>query len=198
MTSQRPEQTPKPRLLVGVSGSVDIMLLPRYLMAIKANMECTLTVLMTPNATTFLPASTVALYADRVISGEKPEDWPTDKPSRIVADHDLLAVMPATANTLATCAQGGATNRLSTVILAATFPVLFFPVMGAVMWKKPAVQRNVAQLREDGYSVFEPVWHENYDAALQKMVGHPSLPDEPTLIEQLRASLEERHAVSGA
>ncbi|NWO05709.1 MAG: flavoprotein, partial [Alteromonadaceae bacterium] len=130
MTPELSKLTLKPRLLVGVSGSVDIMLLPRYLMAIKANIDCTLTVLMTPNATSFLPASTVALYADRVISGERPEDWPTDKPSRIVADHDLLTVLPATAATLATAAQGGATNRLTTVILAATFPVLFFPVMG--------------------------------------------------------------------
>ena len=191
MTPELSKRTLKPRLLVGVSGSVDIMLLPRYLMAIKANIDCTLTVLMTPNATSFLPASTVALYADRVISGERPEDWPTDKPSRIVADHDLLAVLPATAATLATAAQGGATNRLTTVILAATFPVLFFPVMGAVMWEKLAVQRNVSQLREDGYQVLDPVWHENYDAALQEKVGHPSLPDEQTLVARLRACLEQ-------
>ncbi|WP_323864438.1 hypothetical protein [Xenorhabdus cabanillasii] len=40
--------------------------------------------MMTNSATTFLPAETVALYADRVINGEKPQDWPTDKPSRMV------------------------------------------------------------------------------------------------------------------
>lgn len=180
----------KPRILIGVSGSIDTMLLPSYLSAIKANLDCTLTVIMTPSATTFLPPTTLAIYADRVISGEKPEDWPTDKPSRIVADHDLLAVMPATANTLATAAQGGAPNRLATVILAANFPILFFPVMGAAMWEKPAVRRNVAQLREDGYQVFEPVWHEHFDAQFQTMVGHPSLPDKHTLINHLKEHLE--------
>ncbi|OTA18270.1 pantothenate metabolism flavoprotein [Xenorhabdus vietnamensis] len=181
----------KPRILIGATGSVDISLLPKYLSAIKAAIDCTLTVLMTNNATTFLPASTIALYADRVISGEMPQDWPTDKPSRIVADHDLMAVLPATAHTIATVACGGAPNRLTTVILASTFPVLFFPVMGSVMWGKNATRRNISQLRDDGYHVIEPVWHENFDASLQRIVGHPSLPDTGTVISLLKQHLPE-------
>ncbi|WP_018691946.1 flavoprotein [Algicola sagamiensis] len=188
MNEEKTQQ--KPRILIGVTGSVDIALLPRYLMAIKSNINCTLTVLMTPNAGTFIPPETLALYADRVISGENPKDWPTDKPSRIVADHDIVAVMPATANTLSTVAHGGATNRLTTVIMAAGYSVLFFPVMGAVMWEKPAVKRNIAQLKEDGYHVIEPLWHENFDASLQKMVGHPSLPEPETVIALIRDHLK--------
>ncbi|MDC9613505.1 flavoprotein [Xenorhabdus khoisanae] len=179
----------KPRILIGATGSVDITLLPKYLSAIKATIDCTLTVLMTNSATTFLPASTVALYADRVISGESPHDWPTDKPSRIVADHDVMAILPATANTMAAVAQGAAPNRLTTVVLASTFPVLFFPVMGSVMWEKKATLRNIAQLQEDGYFVIDPVWHENFDASLQRMVGHPSLPDIEAVISLLKQHL---------
>ncbi|KMJ47043.1 flavoprotein [Xenorhabdus khoisanae] len=179
----------KSRILIGATGSVDIALLPKYLSAIKATIDCTLTVLMTNSATTFLPASTVALYADRVISGESPHDWPTDKPSRIVADHDVMAILPATANTMAAVAQGAAPNRLTTVVLASTFPVLFFPVMGSVMWEKKATLRNIAQLQEDGYFVIDPVWHENFDASLQRMVGHPSLPDIETVISLLKQHL---------
>ncbi|MEQ1964149.1 flavoprotein [Xenorhabdus khoisanae] len=179
----------KPRILIGATGSVDITLLPKYLSAIKATIDCTLTVLMTNSATTFLPASTVALYADRVISGESPHDWSTDKPSRIVADHDVMAILPATANTMAAVAQGAAPNRLTTVVLASTFPVLFFPVMGSVMWEKKATLRNIAQLQEDDYFVIDPVWHENFDASLQRMVGHPSLPDIETVISLLKQHL---------
>ncbi|KDM89825.1 flavoprotein [Photobacterium galatheae] len=186
---QQVNQEKKPRILIGASGSVDIMLLPRYLQVIKSAIDCELTVLMTPTAETFIPASSMALYCDRVIAGERPGDWPTDKPSRIVADHDVLMVMPATANTLATAAHGGATNRLTTVILAADFPVYFLPVMGSVMWKKPAVERNVRQLREDGYVVVEPVWHENFDASLQRMVGHPSLPAPEVVAELVQQAL---------
>ncbi|WP_340622299.1 flavoprotein [Xenorhabdus siamensis] len=179
----------KPRILIGATGSIDITLLPKYLLAIKTTIDCTLTVLMTNSATTFLPAETVALYADRVISGEKPQDWPTDKPSRIVADHNIMAILPATANTMAAVAHGSAPNRLTTVILASTFPVLFFPVMGSAMWEKKATRRNIAQLQEDGYFVIDPVWHENFDASLQRMVGHPSLPDIETVIGLLKKFL---------
>ncbi|QEL54110.1 flavoprotein [Chromobacterium paludis] len=185
----KPATEGRRRILLGACGSVDILTLPRYLSAIKTGIDCELTVLMTSSAQAFLPAASVGLYADRVIAGERPEDWPTDKPSRIVADHDLLVVLPATAHMLGTAAQGAAPNRLATVILASNFPVLFFPVMGAVMWEKPAVQRNVRQLREDGYQVVEPVWHENYDVSLGRMVGHPSLPLPEQAVELMRANL---------
>jgi phosphopantothenoylcysteine decarboxylase/phosphopantothenate--cysteine ligase len=170
------QSSSKPRILIGVSGSLDSTLLPSYLRAIKDRLDCTLTVLMTPNATNFLKVESVALFADRVISGESPKDWPTDKPGIIAAENDLLAVLPATANTLAGVANGTALNRLTTVILVATFPVLFFPVMGGPMWQKPAVRRNVARIREDGYEVFDPVWVDHYDPILKHNHGHFSLP----------------------
>lgn len=179
----------KARILVGATGSVDITLLPEYLRTIKANIDCTLTVLMTKTAETFMHSETMSLFADRVISGESPKDWPTDKPSKLVADHDIIAVLPATANILADAATGSAPNRLTTIILTAEYPILFFPVMGAVMWKKAAVQRNVDQLRSDGYQVVEPVWHENYDVAMQRMVGHPSMPKPEDVVAILRDSL---------
>ncbi|MFT2788944.1 flavoprotein [Serratia sp. T13T92] len=181
--------TEKKRILIGATGSVDITYLPEYLKAIKKNINCSLTVLMTRQAEQFIPEETLGLWADRVIAGEKPADWPSDKPSKIVADHDIMAVLPATANTLASVAQGAAPNRLTTVVLAADFPVLFFPVMGAVMWEKAAVRRNVNQLREDGYEMIQPVWHENYDTALQRMVGHPSLPSVDEVVKLLTARL---------
>nr|WP_244922641.1 flavoprotein [Xenorhabdus cabanillasii] len=37
---------------------------------------------------------------------------------------------------MAAVAHGTAPNRLTTVILSSTFPVLFFPVMGNAMWEK--------------------------------------------------------------
>ncbi len=175
----------KKRILIGATGSVDITLLPAYLRAIKTEIDCSLTVMVTYQATKFIPAETLRLWADRVIAGESPQDWPTDKPSKIVSDHDILLVLPATANTLADVAQGAAPNRLSTVILASTFPVIFYPVMGAAMWNKAAVQRNISQLRQDGYEVKEPEWHENYDTALGKMVGHPSLPSSDVVVNLL-------------
>lgn len=195
------EKHTKPRILIGVTGSLDSTLLPYYLRAIKDNLDCTLTVLMTPNATNFLKAESIALYVDRVVSGERPQDWPTDKPGRIVAEHDLMLVLPCTANTLASVANGFSGNRLTTVILAATFPVLFFPVMGGPMWVKTAVRRNVAQMREDGYEVFEPVWRDHFDPLLERIHGHHSLPSPEQVLaiirERLPDSCRQRLALTG-
>lgn len=151
-------------------------MLPTYLAALREQIGGTYTVLMTHTAATFLPPHTVALSAERVISGESPSDWPTDKPSRLVADHDILVVLPATANILSQAATGAAPDRLSTVILASTFPVIFFPHMGSAMWDKPATKRNIAQLREDGYHVAEPVMHGTYDVSMRRFLHHPALP----------------------
>ncbi|WP_186395671.1 flavoprotein [Stappia sp. TSB10GB4] len=180
---------PAPRLLVGVSGSLDSTLLPGYLRAIREAMACSITALLTPTATKFINPASTALFVDRLICGDDPKDWPTDKPGRIVLDHDLLIVLPATANTLSAVANGSSLNRLTTVILAATFPVAFFPVMGGPMWEKPAVRRNVARMREDGYAVIEPVWREHFDPLMDKMHGHFSLPDPDDVVAVVRGLL---------
>lgn len=62
----------------------------------------------------------------------------------------LVCVAPATANLLAKMAHGSADDLLSTLLLSFTGPVLLAPAMNCEMWAKPAVARNVAQLREDG------------------------------------------------
>ncbi|MBE8520939.1 flavoprotein [Amycolatopsis sp. H6(2020)] len=166
----------EPRVLVGATGSIAVTNLPLYLAEMRARLGGTYTVLMTHTATLFLPPQTVAMHADRVISGESPADWPTDKPSRVAADHDIVVVLPATANMLAAVAAGAAPNRLATVILSVRCPVVFLPSMGAAMWEKPAVQRNVAQVREDGHHVPEPVWHDSYDVGTATMSNHPTMP----------------------
>lgn len=175
----------KPRILIGVCGSLDSTMLPNYLRAIKDRIDCHVTVLLTPNATNFLKPEVIALFADRVVAGDRPQDWTTDKPGRLAAEHDLMLVLPTTANTLGSVAHGLAGNRLTTVVLAATFPVLFFPVMGGPMWAKPSVRRNVEQLREDGYEVVEPVWVEHFDPLLGRNHGHHSLPSPEQVLELL-------------
>lgn len=175
MTNDPGDSRP-PRLLIGVTGSVAAINLPGYLAEFRDQFRGPLTVLMTHTAEKFLPATTVALLADRVVRGEEPADWPADKPSKLAAEHDILVVLPATANILAAAATGAAPNRLTTIILSATFPVVYFPSMGAAMWNKPAVQRNVTRIRADGGHIPEPIWHDNYDVGLGRMSNHPTVP----------------------
>jgi phosphopantothenoylcysteine decarboxylase len=69
---------------------------------------------------------------------------------------ELLCVAPATANILAKAALGLADDLLSTLLLAFGGSVVMAPAMNCVMWQKPAVQRNVAQLRADGIMLVDP------------------------------------------
>jgi phosphopantothenoylcysteine decarboxylase len=69
---------------------------------------------------------------------------------------ELFCIAPATANILAKAACGLADDLVSTVLLAFDGPVIIAPAMNCEMWRKPAVQRNVAQLRADGIAFVDP------------------------------------------
>ncbi|MEU3372263.1 flavoprotein [Streptomyces sp. NPDC006711] len=185
-----PEKTGK-RILIGATGSIAVTGLSSYIEAMRRRIAgSTFTVLLTHTAASFVSPDSLALFAERVVYGDSPAHWPTDKPSRLAGDHDILAVLPATAHTLAAAAGGAAPNRVMTVALSVDYPVVYFPVMGAKMWQKPAVQRNIARIREDGGLVNEPEWHDGFDPTTGTASHHPGLPAPDavaTVIDELLA-----------
>ena len=70
---------------------------------------------------------------------------------------DAIVVAPATMNVLARAAQGFADDALLATIACARGAVLYAPAMHTRMWERPATQRNVARLREDGAAFVGPV-----------------------------------------
>ena len=93
--------------------------------------------------------SPVAL--DRAVKGWLEEDLPS-----FDVGGDVVGTSIAQANFLAKSANGIADDLLSTLVLTATCPVLLAPAMNSDMWSKPAVKRNVARLREDGFHFIDP------------------------------------------
>lgn len=69
---------------------------------------------------------------------------------------DLMVIVPATANIMAKAAHGIADDLLSSVILAADSPVMYFPAMNTRMWENPVTRENVAKLRSLGHEVIDP------------------------------------------
>lgn len=59
---------------------------------------------------------------------------------------DVLAILPASANTMACMAHGLAPNALTSLYLAYRGSVLIFPAMHGDMWAHPATQANAATL----------------------------------------------------
>jgi phosphopantothenoylcysteine decarboxylase / phosphopantothenate---cysteine ligase len=69
---------------------------------------------------------------------------------------DLIIIAPATANFIGKAANGIADDLLTTVVMAASCPVLIAPSMNSVMWDNPAVRSNVEKLKERGFLFVGP------------------------------------------
>lgn len=69
---------------------------------------------------------------------------------------DAIVIAPASADFMASLAQGRAGDLLATLCLARECPLAVAPAMNRQMWENPATQRNVRQLREDGIELLGP------------------------------------------
>jgi phosphopantothenoylcysteine decarboxylase / phosphopantothenate---cysteine ligase len=75
---------------------------------------------------------------------------------RLGRQADLILVAPATAHLIARAAQGLADDFLTTLLLAATAPVLMAPAMNDEMFARAETQANLARLRERGVILVGP------------------------------------------
>ena len=94
---------------------------------------------------------------------------------------DALVLAPATANLIGKLAAGIGDDLLTTVLLAATKPVLVCPAMNEHMWANPAVQENLAKLKARGFQVMEP----EAGSLACGAVGLGRLPEPETMVEAL-------------
>jgi hypothetical protein len=103
-------------------------------------------------------------------------------------DVDLVLVYPASVNIIGKVANGIADELISATILATEAPVVFMPIANAAMIEHPAVVRNIARLREDGYTVVSSL--DAMEVATREGLEDFTGPFPiPTLLMQLRAAL---------
>lgn len=174
------------RLLVGVSGSIAVLSLPSYLVALRTTLATEVRVIMTATAASLLPPSTVALLCDGVFLDDR---LPSEKgPGHMELARwcDLFVVLPTTANVVGQAANGLATNLLTTTILASPRPVVFCPNVTQEMWNKAAVQRNVRTLRDDGHIVMAPELALAYEVDSGELRESWIIPEPEAFVERLR------------
>jgi len=141
-------------LLVGVTGGIaaykTAALVSRLVQA-----GAGVRVVMTHSATQLVGSKTFEALTGRPVLLDLfgPGAHPHIEPAEIA---ELFCIAPATANILSKAAHGLADDLLSTLLLSFHGPVLMAPAMNCHMWEKPAVQRNVQQLRADGVILVEP------------------------------------------
>ena len=144
-------------ILLGISGGIAAYKaaeLTRRLVESGAEVQ----VVMTDAAKAFISPLTM-----QAVSGRPVRDTLLDPAAEAGMGHielgrwaDLVLVAPASADFIAKLAGGMAGDLLSTVCLATSAPVYLAPAMNQAMWRKPATQRNIVTLENDGIIIVGP------------------------------------------
>jgi phosphopantothenoylcysteine decarboxylase len=147
------------KVLLGVTGSVAATLGMKLVDAFVGDDVRVVATAAATRFTDFHPRATVLTEKD---------EWPRPSRWKKVGDPilhielrewmDVLVIAPLSANSLGKMANGICDNLLMSVWLASgRKPVIVAPAMNTQMWLHPAVQKNVASLKEMGVLVVEPV-----------------------------------------
>ena len=144
-------------IVIGISGSIaayKIASLIRLLRKAEANVQ----VVMTSEAVEFIAPLTLSTLSNNPVLvdyyNQKTGEW--NNHVHIAEQADLILIAPATANTIAKCAQGLCDNLLLAVYLSAKSKVFFAPAMDLDMWKHPAVKNNIKLLKSYGHEIIPP------------------------------------------
>jgi phosphopantothenoylcysteine decarboxylase/phosphopantothenate--cysteine ligase len=157
------------RILLGVTGGISAYKAVEVVrLATKAGHS--VRVVQTPASLNFVERATFeGITGSPVLVDEFEPDpargaFPGDEPPahapishlELVRRADVLAVVPASANTIAKLAHGLADNMLTSAALASTAPLVVAPAMNDKMWRHAATRANVRTLRERGAVIVPP------------------------------------------
>jgi phosphopantothenoylcysteine decarboxylase/phosphopantothenate--cysteine ligase len=187
-------QLPARHVLIGVAGSIASVTVPQSILWLRHELGVDVRVLMTRQAATMVTPRALAVASGSPVALDEATDYtdPVVRHMELTRWADLMLILPASANLLAKAAHGIADDLLTTCIIASSSPVVFVPGMNEVMWRKPAVQRNVATLEADGYGVVAPV------EGLAVSDGRPTvgaMPEIDAIVEWVTRFLNERNGM---
>ncbi len=144
-------------IFVGVTGGIAAYK-TADLVSQLVQREAKVSVVMTESAQKFIGATTFEALTGRPVNSGlfAPQEHFQGEHIGLARRAELLVIAPTTASTMARLAHGMSDDLLSTCYLVTTASVLIAPAMNCEMWDKPAVRRNVEQLRADGVQIIEP------------------------------------------
>ena len=167
------------RIIVGICGGIAsykaVELVSRLQQA-----GALVDVILTEHAEEFVRPLTFSTMSHRPVYDDlwEPSGQAAERHIALAEEAALLAIVPATANTLAKLAHGMADNMLTAVALATHAPILVAPAMYRDMYTHLATQANLNVLRERGVWVVEP----EVGRLASGAVGPGRLPETPTLL----------------
>ncbi|MEO5974344.1 MAG: flavoprotein, partial [Ilumatobacteraceae bacterium] len=112
--------------------------------------------IMTSDAEHFIGKATLSALASESVHTSLWDETDPIPHTRLGQLADLVIVVPATARVVGAYAAGISSDLLTATLLATRAPVMICPAMHTEMWEHPAVQENIATLRQRGVYVVEP------------------------------------------
>jgi phosphopantothenoylcysteine decarboxylase/phosphopantothenate--cysteine ligase len=177
------------KIVLGLSGGVACYKAAELCRALSKE-GAGVQVVMTEAATHFIGTVTMQALSGRTVYTDQWDGRIANNMAHIdlTRDADAILIAPCSADFLFKLAHGATDDLLSTLCLARPnhVPLLVAPAMNVEMWEKPATQRNVAQLREDGVCIFGPA--SGSQACGETGMGRMLEPED--LLEELVASFQ--------
>ncbi len=145
------------RILLGVSGSISAYKAPDIVRRLQ-DLGAEVRVILTTGGSKFITPLSL-----QSISKHKVYDNLWDSEAELAMGHielakwaDLILIAPASANTIATIANGKATDLLSSIMLASDTIVMIAPAMNQQMYLSSAVQENLQALESRKITIITP------------------------------------------
>ena len=147
------------KILLGLTGGIACYKSAEFARAMIRE-GASVQVVMTEGAKEFITPLTMQALTGHTVYSRQWDDQPDNNMPHIdlTRQVDAVVIAPCTANFMSKLANGLGDDLLSTLCLArpAHIPFIVAPAMNAEMWKKPATQRNLNQLKEDGVLIMGP------------------------------------------
>jgi phosphopantothenoylcysteine decarboxylase / phosphopantothenate---cysteine ligase len=184
----------KKKILVGVCGGIAAYKIA-YLIRGFVKEGAEVKVIMTPSAREFIAPLTLSTLSKNPVLTEfySKESGEWTNHVELGSWADVLLIAPATANTIAKCANGLCDNLLSAVYLSARCPVFFAPAMDLDMYQHPSVRNNLELLKKYGNHIIDAEVGE----LASGLTGVGRLAEPEIILEKIRAFFSLKKELEG-
>lgn len=169
-------------VLLCVTGSIAAYKIPNLARMLK-KMNCTVHVLMTPNAQNFItPMTFETLTQNKCLIDTFDRNFEYSVEHVALAKQaDVVMIAPASANVIGKIANGIADDMLTTTVMACPCKKIVSPAMNHNMFHNPIVQDNIEKLRRFDYEIVEP----DRGMLANGDTGDGKMPSEQVLLEYI-------------
>jgi phosphopantothenoylcysteine decarboxylase / phosphopantothenate---cysteine ligase len=182
------------KILLGISGSIAAYKIP-FLTRLLVKEGAEVQIVMTQAAKEFITPLTLATLSKKPVLSEFVKDqtgtWNNHVDLGLWADVILIA--PATAHTLAKCANGICDDLLTAVYLSAKCAVMFAPAMDLDMYQHPSTIENLRKLQSFGNQLVKS----NFGELASGLVGEGRMAEPEELVEILTKHFSENAILKG-